>query len=82
MAAEQHTHGDYHRGDMAIQEQVHTYHLFILLAKWGSLATAVALIFLILWFCTTAGFLGALVTGIVVLAVGIGVLRDRSAQAH
>lgn len=73
---------DYHRGDMAIQEQVHTYHLFILLAKWGSLATAVALIFLILWFCTTAGFLGALVTGVVVLAVGIAVLRDRSAQAH
>lgn len=71
-------HADYNRGDMAIQEQVHTYHLFILMAKWGSLATAVGLIFLVLWFCTTAGFLGALVTAIVVLAVGIAVLRDRS----
>jgi len=74
-------HAEYHRGEMTVQEQVHTYHLFIMMAKWGSLALAVALIFLILWFCTSAGFLGALVTAVVVLAVGIAVLRDRSA-AH
>lgn len=74
--------GDYNRGDMTIQEQARTYHVFLLMAKWGSLALAVGLIFLILWFCTNAGFLGGAVTAAVVLAAGIAVLRDRSAGAH
>lgn len=41
---------DYHRGDMDIHEQTATYHLFVLLTKWGSLALAALLVFLVLAF--------------------------------
>jgi thiamine transporter ThiT len=73
---------DYHRGEMDIHEQVSTFHLFNLLTKWGSLALAVLLVTTVLWFCTGAGFLGGLVTGLVVLVVGILVLRERKAGHH
>lgn len=77
-----HAPTDYHRGDMDIHEQAHTYNMFGKLTKWGSLASAVSILFLVLWFATGAGFLGALVTSIVVLAVGIAVLRERKPAAH
>ena len=35
-----------------------TFHGFMALTKWGSLALAAALVFLVIWFCTKAGFLG------------------------
>ncbi|MGE5500884.1 MAG: aa3-type cytochrome c oxidase subunit IV [Ignavibacteriales bacterium] len=73
---------DYHRGDMDIHEQAHTYHLFGKLAKWGSLASAVAILFLTLWFCTNAGVIGSLVSAVVVAAIGVLVLRERKAAAH
>lgn len=73
---------DYHRGDMDIHEQAHTWALFKKLAKWGSLVTAVALLFLTMWFCTNAGFIGSAVTAVVVLAIGIFVLRERGGAAH
>ena len=74
MAAEGH---DYHRGEMDIREQANTFHAFGALTKWLSLATAVILLTLTLWFATDAGFFGGLITGVVVLAVGIWVLRVR-----
>ena len=74
MAAEGH---DYHRGDMDIREQANTFHAFGALTKWLSLATAVILLTLTLWFATDAGFFGGLITGVVVLAIGIWVLRER-----
>ena len=74
MAAESH---DYHRGEMDIREQANTFHMFAALTKWGSLVTAVTLLMLTLWFATDAGFFGGLITGIVLLAVGILVLRER-----
>ena len=74
MAAEGH---DYHRGEMDIREQANTFHAFGALTKWLSLATAVILLTLTLWFATDAGFFGGLITGVVVLAVGIWVLRER-----
>lgn len=80
MAAEPHAH-DYHRGEMDIREQVNTFHLFNAWSKWGSLVLAVALLTLTLWFATDAGFFGGLITGVVVLAIGIFVLRDRK-SAH
>ena len=74
MAAEGH---DYHRGEMDIREQAHTFHLFNAWTKWGSLALAVALLTLTLWFATEAGFFGGLIAGLVVLVIGIWVLRER-----
>ena len=43
---------DYHRGEMDIHEQVATYNAVMGMTKWGSLALAVALLALVLWFCT------------------------------
>ena len=73
---------DYHHGDMQITEQVATFHLFNGLTKWGSLAIAVLLVTLVLWFCTDAGFFPGVVSGIVLLAVGIFFLRSKPEQAH
>jgi len=69
---------DYHRGEMNIQAQVSTFHVFNLLTKWGSLATAVSVLVLTLWFCTDAGFWGGAITGVVVTALGVLVLRERN----
>ena len=50
---------EYHRGDMDIHEQTSTYHLFVMLTKWGSLALTALLVFLVLAFCTPASFFGS-----------------------
>jgi hypothetical protein len=65
------------RGDMDIREQRSTYGFFMGLTKWGSLVVAVLVLFLTLWFCTGAGFGGALVTALIVAAAGGWVLRKR-----
>lgn len=72
----------YHRGEMDIHEQVSTFNLVMGMTKWGSLALASLLLFLVLWFCTGTGFLGALLTGVVVLAIGIFVLRGGKGGGH
>ena len=69
---------DYHRGDMDIHEQVSTFHLVMNITKWGSLVLAALLLTLVLWFCTGTGFLGGAISGIVVLALGILLLRGGS----
>jgi len=69
--------GDYHRGEMHIEEQEATYSGFLKMTKWGSLYLAAIVLFLVLWFCTTAGFLGGLITGIVVLVLGTLVLSEK-----
>ena len=68
---------DYHRGEMDIQEQVSTLHLVMGITKWGSLILAALLLTITLWFCTGTGFLGAVISGIVVLALGIFFLRSK-----
>ena len=73
---------EYHRGDMEIHEQVSTYHLFVSLAKWGSLALAALLVFLVLWFCTATGFMGSTAIGVVIAAAGYFVLREHGEPAH
>lgn len=73
---------DYHPGDQDISEQVATFHAFGKMVKWGSLALAVLLIMLVLWFCVGAGFIGGIVTGAVVLALGIFFLRAKPEAAH
>ena len=73
---------EYHRGEMDIHEQASTYHLFIMLTKWGSLITASLLVFLVLVFCTPTSFIGALAVGVVVSVLGFVVLRDKGGEAH
>ena len=73
---------DYHRGEMEISEQVKTYHFVMGMTKWGSLALAAALLWLVLWFCVPgAGFLAGFITAVVVTAIGIFVLREKG-DAH
>ena len=73
---------EYHRGDMDIHEQSATYHLFVMMAKWGSLALAALLIFLVLAFCTPTSFLGALGVGVIVAVAGFFVLREHGDEEH
>jgi hypothetical protein len=73
---------EYHRGDMDIHEQVSTFHLIMGVTKWGSLALATTLLTLVLWFCTGTGFLGAVITGGIVLTLGIFLLRSAASAGH
>ncbi|MBC7166381.1 aa3-type cytochrome c oxidase subunit IV [Phenylobacterium sp.] len=75
---------DYHRGEMDIHEQKATFDLFIGLTKWGSLAVIAGVLFLTLFFCTGAGFIGAAASAVVVTAIGVLVLRAKpeAAAAH
>ena len=73
---------EYHSGQQEISEQIATFHLVGGLLKWGSLAVAVLLSMLVLWFCTSAGFFAGLITGLVILAVGIYFLRSKPSAEH
>ncbi|MGR4864792.1 hypothetical protein [Caulobacter sp. LARHSG274] len=61
--------------DLLAHEQ--TYHGFSVLLRWCMLGLATAISTLTLWFATPAGFLGALVIGVVVFAVGYMILVHR-----
>jgi len=74
--------GDYQRGEMDIQEQAATFEAFGKMTKWGSLAVSVLLLTITLWFCTSAGFIGGLVPGIVLAVLGVVFLREKPASAH
>jgi hypothetical protein len=67
----------YHHGDQDIREQRSTYDFFMGLTKWGSLATAILVLFLTIWFCTPFGIGPAIAAGFVLLVVGIWFLRKR-----
>ena len=73
---------DYQRGGMDIAEQIATFNLVMGLTKWGSLATAAIILWLVLWFCTPAGFLGATIAAVVLTALGVVLLREKPAAAH
>ena len=73
---------DYHRGEMDIQEQVSTFNLVMGMTKWGSLILAAFLLFIVIWFCTPAGFVSGFVSGAVLLALGIVLLRSKPEAAH
>jgi len=73
---------DYHHGDMDIHAQAQTFHAVMIASKWASLAIVVGVLFLTLWFCTTAGFGTAFITAAILLVVGIFALRQRAAPAH
>jgi len=73
-----HAEHAYVHGSMEISEQVSTWHLFLFLAKWGSLAMAAVLLLLTVWFAVGAGFLAI---GAVALCV-VGFFALRSKPAH
>ncbi len=74
--------GEYHRGEMDIHAQQATFKAVMSGTKWASLAVVVGVLFFSLWFCTTAGFFTALISAVVVLALGIFGLRSRPSPAH
>ncbi|MGZ5993947.1 MAG: aa3-type cytochrome c oxidase subunit IV [Caulobacteraceae bacterium] len=73
---------DYVHGEMDIHQQEASYRGFYLLAKWGSLAVAVAVLFATISFCTDAGIVTGLIAGIVLAAIGIFALRSRGHAGH
>lgn len=73
-------HGEYHRGEMEIAEQASTFDAFMGLTKWGSLAIAALLVFLILTFATGAGVFTAFLVTAVFAALGVFVLREKKSQ--
>ena len=73
---------EYHRGDMDIHEQKTTYHAFGVGTKWGCVALASLLIFLVLYFCTDVSFFPAIGTGVLVLVLGIVFLREKKGGGH
>jgi hypothetical protein len=74
--------GDYHRGEMDIQEQAATYDAFGKMAKWGSLAIATLLLFITLLFCTPTGLIGSAIAAVVLLVLGVVSLKEKPATAH
>lgn len=73
---------EYHRGDMEISEQVATFHLFNAMTKWGSLYLSAFLTWMVLWFCTPAGFFAGFITFVVMAALGTLLLREKKAAGH
>lgn len=71
----------YLRGSQEISEQASTWELFVSLTKWGSLATAVAVLFLTLWFMPGGGFLPGLVAAVALSVAGWWFLRSKP-DAH
>lgn len=71
----------YKHGEMNIQANRASFHAFMLMSKWGSLSVASSLLFLVLWFCTDAGFVAAFVAGAIVAALGYLLLREKPQAA-
>jgi hypothetical protein len=74
--------GDYHRGEMDIQEQAATYSAFGAMTKWGSLAISVLLLMITIWFCTPMGFIGGLIPGVLLAVLGVVLLREKPGSSH
>lgn len=73
-------HDDYVRGSQEISEQAATFDLFMALAKWGSLLTAVAILFLVLWFQPGGSFIAGAIAAFVLLVVGVFALRKKKSH--
>lgn len=68
-------------GQMDIGEQTASFDLFVKFTKWGSLAVAVMVLWATLTFCTSTGFLGAVVAALILLAAGVYLLREKPQTA-
>jgi hypothetical protein len=67
---------------MDITEQLATFSLVGKMIKWGSLAVAVLVLMLTLWFCVQAGFFAGAGAGAVLAIVGVYFLRAKPKPAH
>ncbi|HEX4740943.1 MAG TPA: aa3-type cytochrome c oxidase subunit IV [Caulobacteraceae bacterium] len=76
------TASEYHHGQMDVAEQARTYRAFGNMAKWFSLHIAVLVVMLVLWFCLGATFLGGLIPGAILLALGVYFLRATPVRNH
>jgi hypothetical protein len=72
---------DYTHGQMDIAEHTASFDLFVKFTKWGSLAVAVMVLWATLMFCTSTGFIGAVVAALVLLAAGVYLLREKPQTA-
>jgi thiamine transporter ThiT len=73
---------EYVHGSQSAATQVADFRMFASLTKWFSLLAAALILMLTLWFCTGASFLGGLVAGLIVLAIGIAFLRNKRRPVH
>ena len=73
-------HHDYARGSQEISEQTSTYAAFMGMAKWGSLAVAVLLVFLTVAFMYGGNLLSGLISAVVLLVVGYFALKSKPAS--
>ena len=73
---------DHVHGEMEISAQNQMFELFIKMAKWGTLAIAVTVVFLTVWFAVGAGFIAALVSSVVLAVAGVFALKSKPAEAH
>ncbi len=70
----------YMHGSMTVEEQVSTYALFMGMAKWGSLAIASLLLFLVLWFMPAGSFFMGFIGAVVLFVAGFVFLK--SGKSH
>lgn len=78
--ADPHAHDDYVKGSMEISEQTSTFHLFMGMAKYGSLAIAALLAFLTIWFMPNGNFFVGAGVAVVMMVAGVWFLRSPSAH--
>lgn len=67
-------------GGMNISEQAWTWAFFMGLTKWVSLAMAVLILFLTVWFGVGAGFIPAFLSGAVLAFAGFFMLKSKKAH--
>ena len=70
----------YVHGTMTVEEQSSTYSMFMNMAKWGALAIASMLLFLVLWFMPAGSFFVGLIGGVVLFVAGFVFLK--SGKSH
>ena len=81
--SDHHDHSDYVHGKMDIHQNASTYALFGNLTKWGSLAVAVGLVFLVLLTCVpSAGFITAAACAIILAVLGWAFLKKKPDASH
>lgn len=71
----------YEHGSMAVNEQTATFALFINLTKWGGLAVAVAVLFLVLWFHPGGSFIAGVLGALVLAVAGVVAFKGKK-TAH
>ena len=72
-----HTLDEAVHGEMDIHQQAQAYHAFIRLGAWFVLHLTVLLTFLVLFLCTQASLACALMTALLVGAVGVTWLMNK-----